>query len=105
MLLIGSRSTHLLETLNAVITVADLHAVASAVLLVPSSASSVAWSASSAGGLAKAFTGAQLVVPCYTIIVGTSQAVVVLTRFAWSITLAAQDSWSGGGEEKGNKSL
>jgi hypothetical protein len=57
-LLIGSSCPHLLETLNAVITVADLHAVASAILLVPSGASCEAWSTSSTSGLTRAFTGA-----------------------------------------------
>lgn len=91
MLLIESCSTNLFEALNAVITVADLHAVASTVLLVPSGATSVSMIAGSTSGLASAFARAQLVVPRYTIIVGTSQTVVVLARLTWSIILAAQD--------------
>lgn len=88
-----------------VITAANLHALASAVLLVPSGAASVAWGTSSTSRLAKAFVRAQLVVPCYTVVVGTSQAFVVLVGFAWSITLAAQRGWSRRREKEGNESL
>lgn len=105
MVLIGSRSAHFLETFYAVITVANLHAVASAVLLVPSGAASVTWGTSSTSRLAKTFARAQLVVPRYTVAVGTSQAVVVLAGFAWSITLAAQCGWSRRREEEVNESL
>jgi hypothetical protein len=89
-LLITSCSSHLLETLNALVTVADLHAVTSAVLLVSGGASSVTLSTSTTGGLIEAFACAQSVVLSNTFNVGTSQAVGVLSDVAGLRTLAAQ---------------
>ena len=57
--ILTASSTHLLETFDAVITVVDSHAVASAVLLVSGRAACVAWRACSSGRIARAFSPAQ----------------------------------------------
>jgi hypothetical protein len=88
-LFIVSSSSHLLEMLDALIAVADLHAVASAVLLVSGSASCVALSATTSRRRVEAFTSTQGIVLGNTLDIGTSQAVGVLANVAWLCTLAS----------------
>jgi hypothetical protein len=81
-------TSHLHEMLLTLITVADLHTVTSAVLLVSGCASCVARRTSASGRCVEAFACAQSVVLGNTLNVGTSQAVGVLADIAWFGALA-----------------